>query len=182
VYAFAYDRASSSLVGLQAGDGCTDADYQRIIDSSSQLWAEASAAPFATFVHVVDPGQEAPSPSWRRRLADSRPATLSLRNVIVTSSFVHRGVLTAINWLRPPAPGQKIVPLATFEAAVAWVEAERGGQPFPILRTLYAKARDQLLTEHQGASSLASASRLRAGRVITGTHEPLPKKTSTHGR
>jgi hypothetical protein len=172
VYAFAYDREASTLVGVTGGEACSDADYQRIIDSTAQLWAQVSAAPFASFILVIDPGQDAPSPRWRQRIAAARPKTQPFRTVIVTSSIVARGVLTAINWLRPPAVGQKIISLSTFEEAVDWLEAE-GLRPCPILHTLYAKAREQVHAEQQVAPGLTSASRLRAF-----PHEAPPKKAS----
>jgi hypothetical protein len=181
VYAFAYDRRSSTLVGVKGGDVCTGVDYQSLIDSINQLWAEASASPFATFVLVIDPGQETPSPLWRQRIAEARTTTLPFRIVIVTSSVVMRGVMIAINWIRPNGAGQKTVSRATLEEAIAWLEAE-GGQARPIVQTLYAKAREKVETERRGTASLRSATRLRSGRTASDPLEVLTKKTSNDAR
>jgi hypothetical protein len=181
VYAFAYDRRSSTLVGIKGGEVSTGVDYQSLIDSINQLWAEASATPFATFVLVIDPGQETPSPLWRQRIAEARTTTQPFRIVIVTSSVVMRGVMTAINWIRPNGAGQKTVSRATLEETIAWLEAE-GGRARPIVPTLYAKAREQIENERGGAASLRSGSRLRSGRTASDPLEVLTKKTSNDVR
>ncbi|HEY4015768.1 MAG TPA: hypothetical protein VGM06_20650 [Polyangiaceae bacterium] len=147
MYTFAYDPWTSTLVGLKSGGTCTDGDYQRLLDSTNELWAQALAVSVATFVLVIDRDQPPPGPRWRQRLAAARPPSKPFRSVIVTSSIVERGVITAIHWLRPPAPGQEIVSLATFEEAITWLEAKGGGGPLPILRTLYEKARAQAQSE-----------------------------------
>jgi hypothetical protein len=181
VYAFAYDRRRSTLVGVKGGDVCTDVDYQSVIDSVNQLWAEASATPFATFVLVIDPGQESPSPLWRQRIAEARTTTQPFRIVIVTSSVIMRGVMIAINWIRPNGAGQKTVSRATLEEAIAWLEAE-GGHARPIVQTLYAKARETVETERRGTASARSGSRLRSGRTASDPLEVLTKKTSNDAR
>jgi hypothetical protein len=180
VYAFAYDRRSSTLVGVKGGDVCTGVDYQSVIDSINQLWAEASATPFATFVLVIDPGQQSPSPLWRQRIAEARTTKQPFRIVIVTSSVVMRGVMTAINWIRPNGEGQKTVSRATLEEAIAWIEAE-GGKARPMLHTLYAKAREQIENERRSSAPLRSASRLRAGRTASDPVQVLTKKASNEG-
>jgi hypothetical protein len=151
MYTFALDARASAFVGLKSGASCTDLDYERLIDAHRRFWAEASTGSMAKLVLVIDPGQKPPSPRWRQRMAAIRDQSRPFRSAIVTSSLVERGVITALTWLRPAGPEQKIVAMGTFDEAVAWFEAEVGGCS-TLLRSLYAKARE----EPKLASSLAS--------------------------
>ncbi len=128
-------------MGAKVGAPCTDDDYESIVESTTRLLTETPSDRVARFVLVVDPNQPAPNAVWRQRLAEARVTSKSLRYAIVSPSIHERGTVTAIHWLRPPGPGQKVVTSATFSEAVAWLEAESGS--LPILHTLYARVREQ---------------------------------------
>jgi hypothetical protein len=168
MYVFGYDRETSTLVGAKIGEPCTDSDYESIVESTTRLVVDAPANALACFVLVIDPGQPPPSPVWRKRLAQARAPSKAFRIVIVSSSIVERGIVTAIHWLRPPAPGQKVVSRATFEEAVAWLEAEGG--PRPILHALYADLQDP--ASWVGTGSFRSEARSRANLPVD--NRPLP--------
>jgi hypothetical protein len=142
MYTFAFDSAGSAFVGLKSGPPCTDVDYQRLIDAHGRFWAEASKRSLPKLVLVIDSGQTPPSPRWRQRMAAIRDQSRPFRSAIVTSSLIERGIITALNWLRPPGFGQKIVSTETFDEAVAWFEVEDGGCS-DLLHSLYAKARKE---------------------------------------
>ncbi len=60
---------------------------------------------------------------------------------MVSGSLLVRGVVTAINWIRPPAYDFSC--FDSFEGAVMWVE-ERRGRKIAIASKLLAEARAQL--------------------------------------
>jgi hypothetical protein len=141
MYVFAYDREASTVVGAKVGEPCTDRDYERIVESITRLLAEAREDAIAWFILVIDRGQPPPSAIWRQRLAKARVTSKAFRFVIVSPSSLERGAVTAIHWIKPPAPGQKVVLRATFQEAVEWLEAEGG--PHPLVHQLYARVREQ---------------------------------------
>jgi len=142
MYTFAFDADGSALVGVKSGATCTDVDYERLIDAHQRFWAEASALSLPKLILVIDPGQKPPSARWRQRMASIRNQSRPFRSAIVTPSVVERGVITALNWLRPPGVGQKVVSTATFHEALAWLEAEVKGCS-GLLQALHAKARKE---------------------------------------
>jgi hypothetical protein len=91
---------------------------------------------------VLDPGAPAPGATWRQRYAEQRAAMRSPRVCIsiVTQSMVLRGVLTAMNWLKPEPPHVKSAPHSTIQESIAWHEATRGTR-IPELASLCEHAR-----------------------------------------
>jgi hypothetical protein len=174
MYVFAYDPKACTLVATKVGDPCTDHDYERIVESTTRLFADTPANGLACFVLIIDPQQPPPSALWRKRIAQSRVTRKPFRFAIITSSLAERGTLTAIQWLQQPTPEQKVASLATFPEAVAWLEAEGG--PRPILHTLYARVREQV--QRGGAESVRSEGRLRAHPPVEGAPGDAPPKPS----
>jgi hypothetical protein len=74
---------------------------------------------------VAEPGNPPPNAAQRRRIAEEtkRFHTRPLF-ALVSTSMLMRGVVTAINWIRPPA--YEFATFDSFNAAVAWVESHRG--------------------------------------------------------
>src|SRR5258708_38160222 len=79
---------------------------------------------------MADPDNPLPNAGWRRKIAEAS-TTLKSRPVfvMVSTSLVARGVVTAINWLRPP-PYEHAVYRA-FDEAGEWVARPRGRAPRP---------------------------------------------------
>jgi len=139
MYSFGYDAAAHALVGLKSGPPDTDADYERVLDSLAQLVTDAKDE-LAVWVFIIDSKHPPPGPGWRRRFADGRTRARELRFVMVTESAIERGIITALNWVKPPSAGQRFVCRATFEIAVSWLEGE-ADRPMPILYALRETAR-----------------------------------------
>lgn len=134
----AVDLERGFVVWLLSGASNSDEDYQAYVDSiiANDRVGRDKRAPLA--ILVVDPGNPTPSSLWRKRIAD---ASMTLASkplfVLVSPSPLMRGVMAAINWLRPPSFPFSAQP--DFDAAVAWIVAKRG--PTEGLHGLLAAAR-----------------------------------------
>lgn len=129
----ATDDETRAIVWFLTGKTIEDRDYQAYVDHIGRIdaaWAGRDGAA----VLIVDSGVPPPSSAWRRRIADAS-ARLESRPVfaLVTSSPLIRGVVTAINWIRPPSYPHAVV--ATPEEAFAWAEQQLG-RPLPLARLL----------------------------------------------
>lgn len=134
-----FDRKAHAVLWLMSGSSNSDADYENYI--SSILEFDAMASPWkwaAAFMHV-DVENPRPSPLWRQRIAQ---ATITLKSrpffALSSESAMMRGVITAINWLRPPP--FVFSTHATFAGSVAWMEGQTG-QPLPSAMELLLGAR-----------------------------------------
>jgi hypothetical protein len=175
MYVFAYDPKATALVGAKVGDPCTDHDYERVVESIARLVLETPANGLACFVLIIDPSQPPPSAVWRKRIAQAEVTSKAFRFAIVSSSLAERGTATAIRWLRPPTPEQKVATVATFPEAVAWLEAEGG--PRPSLHTLYAGVREQV--QRSGPAAARSDGPLRAHPPVESGPGDAPPKPSS---
>ena len=134
----AFDEERGFVVWLLTGTTNSDEDYQRYVDSIVRLDRVAAGKHRPVAMLVVEAGNPAPGPTWRRRIAAASTSLVSQPVfVLVTTSTLVRGVLTAINWLRPPS--YPFAARATFEEGLRWVEDQRG--PTEGLRELLASAR-----------------------------------------
>lgn len=137
MYFYAHDKAFAVSVIVHRGSS-TDADHARYVESFSQVNHRERDRAFV-FVLVVDAGSEMPNPKWRERIAEASrdidPATLV---VFVSESTLTRGIVTAINWLRPPPYSFSIV--ANIDDAIAWIDGRRPGIR-PVVQRLYVEAR-----------------------------------------
>lgn len=125
-----------AVVWYFSGKENADDDYARYVASFAE--ADALGAKHASPVGLlyVEPDNPLPNAAWRSRMAEaskrlrSRPAL-----VFASSSPLVRGIVTAVNWLRPPP--YEFTTVSTFEEGVAWLEEKRGGEPLPILGVLF---------------------------------------------
>jgi hypothetical protein len=175
MYVFAYDQRASTLVGAKVGNPCTDHDYERIVESITRLVVDTPANRLACFVLIIDPDQPPPTAVWRKRIAQAEVTSKAFRVAVVTSSVAERGTMTAIHWLRPPTPEQRVATVATFPEAVAWLEAEGG--PRSALHALYARVREQV--QPACAEPAKSVGRLRAHPPVGGVAGQAPPKESS---
>jgi hypothetical protein len=130
----AHDLEAGAALWLFAGPRNDDVDFQLYLDTIVALDAKRAGLDEAGMV-VAEPGNPPPSSMWRKRIADAT-ATLRAKKAafaLVSASPIVRGVVTAINWLRPPpyAAGT----FAKFGDASAWLEKELA-RPLPMARLL----------------------------------------------
>lgn len=129
----ALDEQERAVVWLLTGRTNTDADYQAYVDSIRRL-DEIYAGQDGAAILIVDEGNPPPSPAWRKRIAD---ASMTIKSkpvyALVSSSTVVRGVLTIVNWIRPPT--YPSAAFATADEAFRWAE-EKIGRKLPFARLL----------------------------------------------
>jgi len=120
----ARDDHDACVVWLFTGPTNNDADFEKYCDAIVQLDA-AFAGKTAAAILVVDAGNPPPSSPWRKKIADVS-ATLRSKPTfaMVSASPLMRGVVIAINWLRPAAYPFTVV--STFDDARAWTEQQHG--------------------------------------------------------
>jgi hypothetical protein len=127
VYQSLLDVEHGLLIGLFSGADNTDEDYQRYVDSLIDADRRKPRATGAIAVLVVERGNPIPSAAWRKRIAD---ATGALGNkdvlfILCSADPLMGGVVTAINWLRPPKYEVKVT--STLPAALAVIATRRPG-------------------------------------------------------
>jgi hypothetical protein len=139
MYAYALDKVTVTMVGMLTRPFNEDVDNQELLDSIAKQQA-LSPSPGATavFVLIVDPSYPNPNARWRRRFAEARD---SVRFPKALFAFVSptphlRGVVTAVNWMRPPSPRFEGESFAGFEEAARWIE-EKQGKKRPVLQQLF---------------------------------------------
>lgn len=140
----ASDAREGLAVWIFSGPTNTDGDYEAYIACIRRLDAMMSLQDVErpAALQVVDDGNPVPGPRWRRDIADAT-AHIDARAMfgLVSSSTLIRGVVVAINWIRPPR--YTVACHATFDAGVRWVESARG--PAPRLHALHDEARARAL-------------------------------------
>jgi hypothetical protein len=142
MYTFCDNEALGLIVGVYSGGVTADADYMRCIESiaSADKAAVRAGVPLAC-VLVTDENTRQPSVLWRKRMADANNAIESERYyfALVTSSFLIRGVMTAIGWLVRPRPHHETGAFDSLESAGAWLQSKTG-RHYPVEET-YSAAR-----------------------------------------
>lgn len=136
----ASDLETGVVVWLFTGPANSDDDYAAYVASLKRLDGTMTTLSVdrPAALQVVDEGNPIPGPQWRKQIADaSRNINPRAMFGLVSTSTLVRGVVVAINWIRPPR--YTVSCHATFDDGVRWVEAARG--PTPQLHTLYAEAR-----------------------------------------
>jgi hypothetical protein len=141
VFVEASDTDAGLAVWLFTGASNSDADYAAYVDAITRQrarLAESAHVDRPAALQVVDEGNPIPGPHWRKAIAEAShhidPRALF---GLVTTSTVVRGVVVAINWMRPPP--YTVGVHATFDDGVRWVETHRG--PTPQMHALLAQAR-----------------------------------------
>jgi len=144
VFTYAYDVQGMACVWLMSGTSNTDDDFARYIATIQRFDTMAAGWSSAVAVMVVDKDNPRPDAVWRKRMAD---ASTHIRSkpvfALVSQSPIIRGVLTAINWLRPPP--FETAAFASFEEATQWAQ-QRTGRSLPILAQLLDRARQDAAT------------------------------------
>lgn len=142
MFSYRFDSAHGNCVWLLSGMTNTDDDFARYVDSFAKLDKAALQRKNAAGVLVVDRDNPMPNARWRKRIAEAS-ASLQSRPLVAfaSESPLVRGMVTAINWLRPP-PFEFMI-TSTFDDAVRWFEAKREVPCklfFPMLAELRAEA------------------------------------------
>jgi hypothetical protein len=140
VYVNASSEEPPLIVHLLQGR-VTDAEREEVL-AAWERFHRVGRGRLAFGVVLVDEGGS-PNAKWRRRLSAlqaSYPGPLHIG--IVTRQAMARGVLTAIEWLKPRESLYHAYGFDTFDAAVAKFEAI-GGRPLHTLRTLFAEVQEK---------------------------------------
>src|SRR4051812_32086536 len=115
----ASDLDDRVVVWLFTGPTNSDDDFQRYVDSMAKFDALCAGKDGAA-VLISDSGNPGPDSAWRKKIADAS-TTLASKPAfaLVSQSALLRGVMTAINWIRPPSYPCKAV--ATLDEAERWL-------------------------------------------------------------
>lgn len=111
MYGHQMNTEEGLLVGLFSGPSNSDEDFTRYVESLLQGAKQSKSGKPQIAVLIVDRDNPPPNAHWRKRIAD---ATSHIGGdgalfVLSAESPLIRGVLTAINWIRPPKYEVKIV-------------------------------------------------------------------------
>jgi hypothetical protein len=154
MFSFAVDRAHGNCIWLFSGETNSDDDFARYIETFALVDSVALQHELPAGILVVDRENPMPNALWRKRIAEAS-GSLKSRPLLAfaSESPLVRGVLTAINWLRPP-PFEFAV-TSTFDDAVHWVEQKR---QFP------CKVFFPMMAEVRAMADAASAPASRTGK------------------
>ncbi len=143
MFATCIDRFFGVCVWYFCGATNTDEDYERYIESIGRADEMAAKIPFPpAAILFVEAENPMPGAKWRKRFAEASMALKSRPFVAFASPApMVRGVVTAVNWFRPPPFEFEVV--ASFEAGVAWLETKRGAS-LPRLYELLAQCREDV--------------------------------------
>lgn len=140
VFSFVFDADQAVAVFLFSGRTNSDADFDAYLRCIAELDVIAASLDRPVLVQLIDPDNALPDARWRRRMAE---ATQTVRSkpfyVLVTDSAAVRGVLTAINWIRPPPFELEVVP--TLDAAAQTAEARTGREVAKTIHRLALEVR-----------------------------------------
>lgn len=124
MFSVSHDESASLVVHYFSGPTNTDADYAAYCSTIESLNADATSELLRIGILTIDSENPMPNASWRKRIADASsdidPNTLF---ILVSERPAVRGILTAINWVRPPTYQWSVV--KTFEDALALVQEHR---------------------------------------------------------
>lgn len=156
MYAYAFDKLSAAMIGVLTRPFDEEADNHLLLESIAKQQASASS-PVATaaFLLLVDPQYPQPSAKWRRRFAEARDGLRFAKTffAVVTPETSLKGVLTAVNWMRPLKPNFEAESFSTFDEAVRWATERRGASPKP-LQLLMTEVQEKLNSGPEGVSSV----------------------------
>jgi hypothetical protein len=140
VFTSAFDLPYGVVVWLFSGTTNGDDDFERYIEEIKTLDSRSAGRENPAAILVVDKGNPVPDARWRRRIAEESAVLVSRKPLfaVVSDSRVVRGVVTAINWIRPPPYEWSVH--ERFEDAVRWVEGKKG-LSLPVCVQLLAQAR-----------------------------------------
>lgn len=152
MYLLAYDRDAGLVVALSYGE-LTWADHVLSMETLDKLDRDGASGPQPLVtVLVIEPDAGTPTPQMRQDYAAAQGRMRAPKHLflLVTTSKVVRGVITAVNWLRRPTASFHTEAFATFEQAAHYAEKERG-TPLPKLSALLAEVERQRATRTRTA-------------------------------
>lgn len=124
MFSVSYDEEAALVVSCFSGSSNSDADYELYCASIVELNAKIVVGVLRIAILTVDSDNPIPNASWRKRIAEASadigPNTLF---ILVTDRTIVRGILTAINWVRPPTHQWCIV--SSFDDALVFAEKVR---------------------------------------------------------
>lgn len=136
------DVARAAVVWLFTGPSNSDDDFERYVESIQRMQQIVRGRDAPAGILVTDPGNPPPDARWRRQIAEaSRDVDPNVLFALVSTSRIVRGVVTAINWIRPPT--YHVDTFSTFAQATAWIE-EHGGAAPHVFEGLLAEARAEV--------------------------------------
>ena len=123
-----------AVVWYFSGRENTDDDYARYVSSFAEADALGVKHPKPVGLLYVDAHNPLPDAAWRKRMAEAS-AHLRSRPILAfcSPSPLVRGIVTAVNWLRPPP--YEFTTVSSVEDGVAWLQRKRG-EILPILGVL----------------------------------------------
>ncbi len=143
MFAYRLDRAFGLCVWYFAGASNDDTDFERYIESFKQADGVAAGLPFhGCGLLYVEPDNPMPNAKWRKRMAEESRVIKSKPSLVFASPApVIRGIVTAVNWLRPPPFEFRVT--SSFAEGVAWLEGRRGAR-LPRLQEMLAECKAEL--------------------------------------
>jgi hypothetical protein len=114
------------IVWFFHGPKNSDEDYQQYVDSFTKVVVDETLRPAALL--YVERNNPMPNAHWRKKIAEaSSDLAFRARPRVAFSgpSPLVRGIITAINWLRPPGYDFEVFP--TFDAGATWLDQHRRG-------------------------------------------------------
>lgn len=135
---YRYDRNHAFAV-MVLSPPASETDIDEYVACVKTLDAVATNREGSALVMVLEEGYPLPNADARKRGVDARKDMKSRPVVaVVTTSRLLRAALVAARWISPPPFEQAVV--ATFEEAVAFIEAKRGSTR-QLLHRMYDEAR-----------------------------------------
>lgn len=151
MYHSAYDPQAGVLVGLNHGE-LTRMDHIASMEAMAALDRDGARLkkPLIT-VLFIEPDAGQPSAQMRKEYAESQERMTADRHVLIlvtTSTFV-RGVVTAVNWIKPPTVRFKTEVCATIDEAIGFAEKERGESVAAVITALASRVRRKRMSATQ---------------------------------
>jgi len=142
-FAHRVDSERGLIVWYFAGRTNSEADWQAYCDTFAPADALGLRVAKPCGVLLVERENAMPDAKWRKRMAEASATLRSRPSVAFASaSPLLRGMVTAVNWFRPPRYEFTIV--STFDEAIAWVEQRRDDAPGAALRRMLEECKAEV--------------------------------------
>ncbi len=97
----AVDEVKKNAIFRFSSPTITDRQWRYYLEACERLGA-AHGGPGACLVCISDPGSDLPNAPWRRRFAEvATRVRTDTTFVLISPSPMARGIVTAVNWIRP---------------------------------------------------------------------------------
>ena len=124
-----------AIVWYFSGRENSDGDSARYVSSFAEADALGEKHPKPVGLLYVELHNPLPNAAWRKRMAEASAHLRSRPTLAFCSpSPLVRGIVTAVNWLRPPP--YEFTTVGSFEDGTAWLQKKRG-EILPILGVLF---------------------------------------------